>query len=173
MTCDAEGALGEREDLGGRDREHEDRPIIFEVKAAATRPSSVPLRGPGLGEAFEHVIVGNLDGVALDHDIKPCVPVVAAGRQNYVRVPTKVLGLLFSGASAEVDGPIEPHGNQRSDVGRAFGPDRREPEQLGRFEHSARLIPACGYSVRVAESRVDFRHWFVRKHLVSPCVFST
>ena len=46
MTCDAEGALGEREDLGGRDREHEDRPATFEVKAAAARPSSVPFGGP-------------------------------------------------------------------------------------------------------------------------------
>ena len=45
MTCDAEGALGEREDLGGRDREHEDRPTTFEVKAAAARPSSVPFGG--------------------------------------------------------------------------------------------------------------------------------
>ena len=69
MTCDAEGALGEREDLSGRYREHEDRPTTFEVKAAAARPSSVPLRGPGPGEAFEQVLVGDLDGVALDHDV--------------------------------------------------------------------------------------------------------
>ena len=69
MTCDAEGALGEREDLGGLDLEHEDRTTTFEVKAAAARPSSVPLRGPGFGEAFEHGIVGDLDGVALDHDV--------------------------------------------------------------------------------------------------------
>jgi hypothetical protein len=41
MTCDTEGALGEREDLGGRYREHEDSSPTFEVKAVAACPSSV------------------------------------------------------------------------------------------------------------------------------------
>ena len=72
MTCVAEGALGEREDLGGLDLEHEGHPTIFVVKAAVAPlvlPSPVPFCGPCRGEAFEHVIVGEWDGVALDHDI--------------------------------------------------------------------------------------------------------
>src|SRR6266566_2852137 len=166
VTCVAEVALGERDDFGGRYREHEGRTTTFVVKAAVARqelPSSVPLGGPRLGEAFEHVIVGELDGVALDHDVEPFVPVVAAGRQNHVRVPTKVHGLLFAGAGGEVDGPIEPHGNERSDVGATIGPDRRDPEQLGLLQHATRLIPSCGDCVRVAESRVDYRYWFVHQ----------
>jgi hypothetical protein len=72
--------------------EHEGHPTTFVVKAAVAHqelPSSVPLGSPRLGEAFEHVIVGDLDGVALDHDVEPFVPVVAAGRQNHVCVHGK------------------------------------------------------------------------------------
>ncbi len=96
VTCVAEEALSEREDLGGRDREHENRiwedlVFIMVVKAAVAHqvlPSSVPRGSPHLGEAFEHVLVGDPDGVALDHDVEPFLPVVAASRQNHVRVPT-------------------------------------------------------------------------------------
>ena len=78
-------------------------------------------------------------------------------------VPTQVHGLLFGGAGGEVESPIEPHGNQRGDVGSTVGPDRRDPEQLGRFQHATRLIPSRGNGVRVAEARVDFRDWFVHQ----------
>jgi hypothetical protein len=162
----AEGALGEGEDLGWRDREHEGHPTTCVVKAAVARlelPSPVPLCGPCPGEAFEHVIVSELEGFALDHDIEPCVPVVAAGRQNHVWVPTQVHGLLFGGAGAEVESPIEPHGNQRSDVGSTVGPHRRDPEQLGLLQHATRLLPSRGNRVRVAEARVDFRDGFVHQ----------
>ena len=43
---------------------------------------------------------------------------VASGRQNHVRVPTQVDGLLFSGTSGEVESAIKPDGNQWRDVGR-------------------------------------------------------
>ena len=83
MTRLAEGSLGIREDLGGRDREHRDRLTTFTVKGTAAHlvlPSSIPLGSPRLGEAFEHVIVSDLDGVALDYDVETRVPVVAASR---------------------------------------------------------------------------------------------
>lgn len=83
VTGVAEGAFGKREDLGGRDGEHEDRVIAFVVKDAAKHflvPSSVPLGGPRLGEAFKHGIVGELDCITLHHNVEPAVPAVAAGR---------------------------------------------------------------------------------------------
>ena len=66
MTCDAEGALGEREDLGGRYREHEDRTTTFEVKAVAARPPSIPLRGPGFGEAFIRIHPDKVNSFGLE-----------------------------------------------------------------------------------------------------------
>ena len=120
MTGVGEGALGEREDLGRLDLEREGHPAILVVKAVAfplVLPSPVPFRGPCRGEALEHIIVGNLDGITLDHDIEPCFPMGAAGHDNYVRVPMKVLGLLFGRASGEVESPIEPHSNEWSHMG--------------------------------------------------------
>ena len=73
-------ALGVSVDLDRRHREHLAREIIM-VKAAIARlelPSTVPFGGPHLGEALEHIVVGDPDGVALDHDIEPAVPAVAA-----------------------------------------------------------------------------------------------
>ena len=49
MTGVGEGALGEREDLGGLDLEHQSHFAILVVKAAVSPlvlPSSVPFRGP-------------------------------------------------------------------------------------------------------------------------------
>ena len=119
VTRVAEVALGEREDLGGRDREHEGRPPTWVLKAAVVHlelPLSVPPGGPCHGEALEHVIVSDLDRVALDHDVEPFFPVVASGRQNHVRVPTQVHGLLLSSTSGEVESAIKPYGNQWRDL---------------------------------------------------------
>ena len=141
MTRVTEVALGEREDLGGRDREHEGRPPTWVLKAAVVHlelPLPVPLSGPCHGEAFEHVIISDLDRVALDHDVESFFPVVASGRQNHVRVPTQVHGLLFSSAGGKVESAIKPHGNQWRDVGATVGSDRRDPEQLG--SSSARRV---------------------------------
>ncbi len=164
MTGVGEGALGEREDLGRLDFEHEGHPAILVVKAAVSSfvlPSSVPFRGPCRGQALEQVVVSDPDGVALDHDIESCVPDVAASHQNHVWIPLKVLGLLFGGARGEVESPIEPHGNQRSHVGATVGPDRRDPEKFSLLQRSTCLIPSGGNRGRVAEARVNVRHWFV------------
>src|SRR5487761_1408014 len=166
----AEVALGEREDLGGRYREHQDRlNAIWVVEAPAAHlvlPSSVPLRGPRLSEALEQVIVGELDGVTLDDDVQPCVPVVAASRQDHVRVAAQVDGLLLGSAGAEADGAVEPHGDERGHVRSAVGPDRGDPEQLRRFERPAGLIPPGGNGIRGAEPRVEFSYW--RAHRRTP-----
>ncbi len=85
MTGVAEGALGEREDLGGLDLKHQSHPTICVVKATVAPlvlPSPIPFGGPCRGEAFEHVIVGEWDGVALDHNIEPCVPGINSFRSG-------------------------------------------------------------------------------------------
>jgi hypothetical protein len=84
-------ASREGEDLGRRYREHEDLKalVMILVKGAVAYPEpepSVPPGGPHLGEAGEHVIIGDPDGVALHHDVKPTVPAVAAGCQDDVPV---------------------------------------------------------------------------------------
>jgi hypothetical protein len=40
-------------------------------------PAPVPLRRPKLCETFEDALVGHLDGLALDQDIEPSLPLVA------------------------------------------------------------------------------------------------
>jgi len=139
---------------------------MFVVKAATSPlvlPSPVPFCGPYRGETLEHIIVSDPNGIALDHDIEPCVPGVAASHQNHARVPMKVLGLLFGGTRGEVESPIEPHGNQRSNMGTTVCPDGRDPKQFGGFKHTTCLIPWRGNCARVAEARVDARHGFVHE----------
>jgi hypothetical protein len=77
---------------------------------------------------FERAIIRELDGVALNHDVYSCVPVIAAGCQNYVRIATQVDTLLLGRAGAEVDGFVEPDGNERRNVRPTIGPDGRDPE---------------------------------------------
>jgi hypothetical protein len=77
-------ASREGEDLGRCYREHEDLKalVLILVKGAVAHlepEPSVPPGGPHLGEAGEHVIVGDPDGIALHHDVKRAVPAVAAG----------------------------------------------------------------------------------------------
>src|SRR5207253_9790694 len=100
--------------------------------------------------------------------IEPGLPRIAAGQQNHVRVSTQVRGLLLGGASGEVNGTVEPYGNERGNVGSTVGPDGRDPEQLGSFEHLTGLIPSSVDRVRVAEPPVDLRDRFVRQRAPLP-----
>src|SRR5436305_3819044 len=124
-------AYGECEDLGGFDGEHEVRigenslfVFIVEVKipvAYLVGPASLPLGRPHRGYAFERVLVGDPHGVALDHHGESfCL--VAAGRQNDVRVSTQVDRLLCGVGRGKVEGPVVPHGNARRDVRATAGP---------------------------------------------------
>src|SRR5215510_5282627 len=131
VTCLAEGAFPKRQDLRGPDAEHDCGAAVFVVKRAVAHfilPLSVPFPSPGLREAFERVIIRELDGVALNHDVYSCVPVVAAGCQNYVRIATQVERLSLRSDGAEVDGFVEPDGNERSNVRPTIGPYRRDPK---------------------------------------------
>src|SRR5689334_24797669 len=96
--------LGEREDLGGADREHRHRPaLVFEAAVAYLElPLAVPLARPGLRQPGEQGLVGDLDGVALGYHVEPLVPPGAAGQQQHVRVAAQVDGLLLALAGAEV-----------------------------------------------------------------------
>src|SRR5437667_5086291 len=124
-------AYGECEDPGGFDGEHEVRigehslfVFIVEVKipvAYLVGPAAIPLGRPHRGYAFERVLVGDPHGVALNHHVESfCL--VAAGRQNDVRVSTQVDSLLRGVGSGKVDGPVVPHGNARRDVRATVGP---------------------------------------------------
>src|SRR6184192_589297 len=64
----AEAALPEREHLRGPHREHVRRPLVVVQDAVAglEPPPSVPLPAPRLGQAFEHLAVGDPHGVAFD-----------------------------------------------------------------------------------------------------------
>jgi len=131
VTCLAEGAFPKRQDLRGPDGEHDCGAAVFVVKRAVAHfilPLSVPFPSPGLREAFERVIIRELDGVALNHDVYSCVPVVAASCQNYVRIPIQVDRLLLGCVGAEVDGFVELDSNERSNVRPTIGPDGRDPE---------------------------------------------
>src|SRR5205085_5175260 len=60
--------------------------FIIDVKAAVAYqefPASVPLGGPRLGEASQRLIIGDLNGVSLDHHVESLSPLVAASRQNH------------------------------------------------------------------------------------------
>src|SRR5437763_8821111 len=115
-------AYGECEDLGGFDGEHEVRigenslfVFIVEVKipvAYLVWPASIPLGRPHRGYAFERVLVGDPHGVALNYHVESFF-LVAAGRQNDVRVSTQVDRLLRGVGSGKVDGPVVPNGRER------------------------------------------------------------
>src|SRR5436305_3752830 len=90
VTSMAEVALSEREDLGELDREDENRiwedlVLIVVVKAAVAYeilPSSVPPGGLHPGELFEPVMIGDPEGLALDHYVVPLLTTVAVSSQS-------------------------------------------------------------------------------------------
>src|SRR5437763_15434965 len=92
-------SLAEGQYLVGRDREHECSPMATRLQEAVLAhrepPASVPFRHPGLGEATERVVIGDLDRLALDHDIQAAVPGVAAGGEDNVTMVLQVQSLLL------------------------------------------------------------------------------
>lgn len=73
MTRMAESSLGEREDLCGPYREHQDALInILVMKTTFTYlplPSAIPLLGPCLGETLEYLGVRDSESFTLDDDV--------------------------------------------------------------------------------------------------------
>src|SRR5258708_39806857 len=92
--------------------------------ACLVLPSPVPLICPRLSEALQHRVVGDRNGVALDHDVQPVLPVGAAGYEDHARVAAQVERLLLAWAGGEVNGAVEPDGNQRRDGRPAACADR-------------------------------------------------
>jgi hypothetical protein len=170
MPCLAEArALGKCEDPGGRDRKDRDRRAIFAVEGAITNlvfPSPVPLGGPHRGQAFEQGFICDLSNVTFNHDVDPCIPVEAASCQNHMRISPKIAGLLFGVSRAKMKSPIEPDGDEGSDVGATISSDRDNPKQLGGFQELTRFLPWSGLGIRLTESRIEGRNGFA--HLNSP-----
>ena len=121
-------------------------------------PAAVPLRLPRLCEPFEDALLDHLDGLALDHDVEPSLPVVATGHQDHVRVGSQVHGLLLAEAGREIDRVIEPDSDEWRHMRPTVRSDGRDPEQLGVLERPASLIPVGRDRGRVAEARVELSY---------------
>jgi hypothetical protein len=81
----AEGSLAEREDLLGRHREEEGLPAIGVLQGALAelgRHSPYQLVAQAFGQPLEPVGRRDAVGIALDDDVEPALPVVAARRQD-------------------------------------------------------------------------------------------
>jgi hypothetical protein len=130
----AEGALAEHEDLPGRDSEHERLATVLVLKPVIANrelPLTVPPAGPRLGEERQPLGVGNAGGGSFDDDVETTLPVVAAGCQNLVRVVAEVDRLCSVRSRAEVEGVLEPDGDQGSHMRPSTLSNGRDPEELG------------------------------------------
>jgi hypothetical protein len=130
-------------------------------------PAPVPLRRPRLCQTFEDALVRHLDGLALDDDVEPSFPLVAAGRQDHVLVGSQVYRLLLAGTGGEIDGVIEPDSDEWRDMRSTVGPDGRDPEQLGVLECAASHFPVGRDCVPVAESHVELSQRLLHQRLLS------
>src|SRR5262249_7363431 len=68
---------------------------------------------------------------------------VETSRQNYVRVPAR-LTAFCSVSPVQKWTPHRVKPQRQSNMRSASGSGRRDPEQLGRFEHSTRLLQFRG-----------------------------
>src|ERR1017187_2554446 len=154
-----EGSLAEDEHLRRRHGEDQGIPAAAGIEEAAVAdlvvPASVPLVRPRRGQARQHGAIGHRNSVSLDHHVEALRPRVAPGRQHDVTVDPEVHGLLLGLSGGEVNGVVEPHGDQRGDMGSTVGPHRRDPEQLRCFQDPPGLTPRSGRCFRVAETSVD------------------
>jgi hypothetical protein len=87
------------------------------------------------------VLVRDLNGLTLDDDVEALLPLVAAGREDHVRVAPQVDGLLFARAGGKVEGIVEPNGHERRHMGSAIDSDRRNPPKLRLLQHTSGLAP--------------------------------
>src|SRR5262249_11795400 len=90
-------------------------------------------------------------------DVEPFLPLVAAGREDHASIGSEVDGLLLVRARGEVEGLVQPDGDERRDMRPTVGSHGRDPEQLGLLENVSRLVPTGGDGVRITEARVELR----------------
>jgi hypothetical protein len=112
---------------------------------------------PFHSEALEAAFGGDLDRLALDDDVEPSIPLVAAGREDDIWVAAQIAGLLLGGAGREVNGVVEPHGDKRGDARSTICADGRAPEQL-RHSSTRRV---SSHTVATASGSLNLRSSFV------------
>src|ERR1700729_4642441 len=157
MSGVTEVSLGEGKNLRWADSEHERGPRVVS-KAILTDlvlPSPVPLLRPGCGEPVELLYVGDPGRLALDNHVEAALPVIGAGGQRDARVAGEVARLLLVRARGEVQGVVEPDGDERSDVRPAVCADGRDPEDLGLLDCLERVLPTGGLCCWFAEAGVE------------------
>jgi hypothetical protein len=123
VTGLAEGAFTEREDLGGRNPEHESR-SGFVMKAAVTYFESPPpshLLVHASARRSSILSSATRDGIAFHHHVHAVIPAVTAGHQDHVQVAAQIEGLLFIRTCLRMQCVVEPHGDERSNVRPAIG----------------------------------------------------
>jgi dihydrofolate reductase len=132
-------SLGEGQHLGRLDAEHRGRVLALALAEDAVADLEVPdtavLRLVGVGESLQAFLLGHADRSSLDDDVETLGPGVGARGQRHLRTLLEVAGLLLAQAGAEVHHLVLRHADQRGHVRSAVGSHRREPVQLGMFEH--------------------------------------
>jgi len=100
------------------------------VDADGVIPTTVPLVRPRFGDANEFLLGFHSVRHAFDHDVETLIPIVAARGEGHVIVVRQIHALLFFGSGSEEQGVIDPHGNERRDVGSPVSTDRGNPKEL-------------------------------------------
>src|SRR5262249_19872169 len=116
--------------------------VVEAAVAHRKSPSPVPLSGPLFGEALQSCLIGDLESVALDHYVQPVIPLAAACRQYHVRVVLEVDGFLLVRPGTEVQRAVKPHRHRGRNVRSAVSANRAYPEDLGRLDCAARVLPS-------------------------------
>src|SRR5512132_190305 len=106
------------EGLGGSHLEHRHLALASWVAEDAVTHvvGPVVLRFPEPGQPMQPALVADLNGVAFDDEVEALPEVVAAGREDAMRVALDVPLLLLALAGAEVKRAIEPDRDERCDV---------------------------------------------------------
>jgi hypothetical protein len=111
--------------------------------------------------------VGHLYCLALDDNVDPSIPGVAARHQDDVAGAAQIDSFLLGGTSAEVDRSVEPDSNEWCDVWSTVRADCADPEQFSSFEQMVGLLPRSSDRIRGAETLVKLGYGFTHHMLLS------